>query len=284
MNKVYEYVTEQIIKQLENGVIPWKRPWIGNALNYVSRKSYRGINTFLLSRKGEYLNFNQIKALGGTIKKGAKSEMVVFFKVVDKKTDGAEQGEEKDRYFILRYYKVFHLSDVEGIESKIKEPEQKNPIEEAEKVIQEYNNCPPIKHELVNKAFYNPVLDYINVPPISNFPETEEYYSTMFHEMGHSTGHKKRLGRFEGVENAHFGSDEYSKEELVAEFTASMLCGVAGIEQKTIKNSAAYIQSWLGVLRDDKKILVQAASQAQKAADYIVKIENAGTEGTETSA
>lgn len=284
MSKVYEYVTEAIIRQLENGVVPWRMPWVGNTINYVSRKPYRGINVFLLSRKGEYLTFNQIKDQGGTVKKGTKSEMVVFFKVVDKKTSDAEQIGKQDKYFILRYYKVFHLSDVEGIESRITEPEEKNPIDEAEKIIEAYTDKPPIKHESTTKAFYSPPLDYINVPPITSFPETEEYYCTVFHEMAHSTGHKKRLDRFQGSENAMFGSETYSKEELVAEFTASMLCGVAGIEQKTLENSASYIKSWLGVLMDDKKILVQAAAQAQKAADYIQKIESAGTAVTETDA
>jgi antirestriction protein ArdC len=155
-NKVYDYVTECIIKRLEQGEIPWKQGWIGNALNYVSRKPYRGINLFLLKRSGEYLTFRQVKELGGSVKKGSKSEMVVFYKVVDKKAmDKEEINQDGKNYFILRYYNVFHLSDVEGVESKIVKKDE-NPIDEAEKIIEGYCDRPIIEHKDSNKAYYSP--------------------------------------------------------------------------------------------------------------------------------
>lgn len=279
-NVVYEKVTGKIISLLESGIIPWHMPWVcGKAINYVSRKPYRGINTWLLSKAGEYLTFKQIQALGGKIKKGSKAHTVVYSKTITKHVSGAEETTEENvdgktvkRYFLLRYYTVFHLDDVENIQSKLKEYEH-NPIEEAEKIIEGYDNKPKIVSESHGEAFYSPKLDYINIPPMNGFPTLEEYYSVLFHESIHSTGHVSRLGRFtDEAACAAFGSKEYSKEELVAEMGAAMLCGVAGIETMTINNSAAYIQSWLKVLKDDKKFVVQAASAAQKAADYILGV------------
>lgn len=286
MNKVYDYVTERILKMLESGTIPWHKPWLSNpAINYVTRKPYRGINVFLLDKGGEYLSFKQIKASGGCIKKGAKAEMVVFYKIIDKKTNDAEENDDsqgKDKkYFILRYYNVFHISDVEGIESKL-EVIKNNPIEEAEKIINGYNDCPPIKHNNSNKAYYSPLYDYINTPEIACYPKVEEYYSVLFHEAAHSTGHISRLNR-QGVSDtaAAFGSETYSKEELVAEFAAAMLCGIAGIENKTIENSAAYIKGWSKKIQEDKTLVVKAATQAQKACDYILSTNEKEHEGNE---
>lgn len=280
MSKVYEYVTNKIMEQLNQGIIPWQKPWkSGFAMNYITRKPYRGINLFLLEKPGEYLTFNQIKSLGGYIKKGAKANMVVFFKVVNKAVEGAETLESNSKkYFILRYYKVFHLDDVEGIESKL-EKFDNDPIEAAENVINGYKDCPVIINDNPGKAFYRPSDDIINVPPISAYPVREEYYSTLFHECVHSTGHKSRLDRFSNEnKEAAFGGEEYSKEELVAEMGAAMLCGVCRIENLTIKNSANYIGSWLKRLKEDNRFLVYAAAQAQKAVDYILGSSETGEE------
>jgi antirestriction protein ArdC len=145
-----------------------------------------------------------------------------------------------------------------------------NPIEEAEKIVEGYKDSPKIVNKDDNRAYYNPFFDFINMPVMGKFNKVEEYYSTIFHEMIHSTGHTNRLKRLDNQKSAAFGSEDYSKEELVAEFGAAMLCGIAGIENSTIENSTAYIQSWLKALRDDKTLAVKAAAQAQKAADYIL--------------
>jgi len=279
MNKVYEYVTERIINQLEKGVIPWKKPWVGTpAINYVTRKPYRGINALMLE-PGEYLTFRQIKERGGFIKKGAKAQMVVFYKVYEKMVEGAEvEGEgELKRFFLLRYYNVYNLNDVEGIQSRLQSFEH-YPIEEAEKIIAGYEDRPKIINENLDSAFYSPGRDIINMPYKEQFRSSEEYYSTLFHEMVHSTGHMKRLGRFTGdAATAAFGSETYSKEELVAELGSAMLCNISGINN-TIENSASYIQSWLNVLRNDKTIVVKAANLAQKACDHILGITYTNSE------
>jgi antirestriction protein ArdC len=264
---IYEMVNTKIIEKLEAGVIPWRKPWKGSgAVNWKTQKEYRGINQILLDA-GEYATFKQIKDAGGKVKKGAKSEIIVFWKFLEKEN---EQG-ETEKLPLLRYYRVFNIEkDVEGLEPKQERAEfNHNPIEEAEKIFKGYINCPSYTFEN-DGAWYRPFQDLINVPPISAFEKGEEFYCTLFHEMAHSTGHESRLKR-EGIKTvAAFGSEDYSKEELIAEFTASMLCGVAGIDNSTIDNSASYINSWLRKLKDDKTMLVQAAGKAQKAADYIL--------------
>ena len=263
---IYQMVNDRIIEQLEKGVIPWRKPWIGGgAISWNTQKAYRGINAILLDA-GEYATFNQIKAAGGKVKKGAKSQIIVFWKFLEKEIDGKEE-----KIPLLRYYRVFNVEkDVEGLELKQKTADfEHDPIEKAEEIFKGYINSPTYSWNN-DGAWYKPSQDHINVPPMSKFPKLEEYYSTMFHEMAHSTGHASRLNR-DGIKGiAMFGSEDYSKEELVAEFTASMLCGVAGIENNTIENSASYIKSWLSKLKQDQTLLVKAAGQAQKAADYIL--------------
>lgn len=268
MSKVYEMVTNKIIEQLEKGVIPWRKPWVNfSAINWKTGKAYRGINTLLLE-PGEYASFKQIKEAGGTVKKGEKGHVVVFWKWIEIEDD--ETGEKEEIPF-LRYYKVFEInSQVEGLKSKRETTEyQHDPVEEAEKIIKGYKNGPCYSFH-PGSAYYQPLLDRINVPPMKDFKIVDEYYCTIFHEMVHSTGHRSRLNR-KGIEEiTAFGSEVYSNEELIAEIGAAMLCGVAGIDNSTIENSASYIQSWLRRLKNDKRLIVTASAQAQKAADYIL--------------
>jgi len=266
---IYDIITAKIIEKLEQGVVPWRKPWInGRAVNWNTQKPYRGINTFLLDA-GEYATFKQIKDAGGKVKKGEKSHIIVFWKWLEK--EDAESGEVQKIPF-LRYYRVFEInSQVEGMESKRKEMTfDHDPIEKAEEIYKGYMNSPDYTF-YSGQAVYSPTFDKINCPPLKDFTKAEEFYSTLFHEMVHSTGHKSRLAR-PGIitENVAFGDEVYSKEELVAEMGAAMLCGVAGIDNSTIDNSASYIQSWLRQLQDDNRLVVQAAAQAQKATDYIL--------------
>ncbi|MBU4642907.1 ArdC family protein [Bacillus toyonensis] len=271
-NNVYEIVTNKIIEKLEQGTVPWKKPWVnGNiAVNWKTQKPYRGINTMLLD-SGEYVTFKQVQEAKGKVKKGAKSEIVVFWKWLEK--EDKETG-NIEKIPMLRYYKVFNINQCEGIESKRKEEEtfEHNPIEDAENIVKGYVNSPSLSWNS-GRAFYQPVMDHVNVPPMKDFPKVEGYYSTLFHEFIHSTGHCSRLNR-DGITSAtaHFGSEEYSKEELVAEIGASMLTGLAGFVDVTFDNSTAYIQSWLRNLKNDKTLIVKAASQAQKAVDYILGV------------
>ncbi|PPA68733.1 ArdC family protein [Jeotgalibacillus proteolyticus] len=268
---VYEIVTDKIIEELEKGVVPWRKPWInGGAVNWKTQKPYRGINTFLLSG-GEYATFKQIKEAGGKVKKGEKAHIVVFWKLLEKE---GKDSDKTEKVPLLRYYKVFEINNqVEGLNSK---REQKtfnhDPIEKAEEIYKGYLHSPDYTF-YSGRAVYSPSMDRINCPPLKDFTKAEEYYSTLFHEMVHSTGHKSRLAR-SGVttQNVAFGDEVYSIEELVAEMGAAMLCGMAGIENQTIDNSASYIQSWLRSLKEDHKLVVRAAGQAQKASDFILNI------------
>ncbi|SFE00627.1 Antirestriction protein ArdC [Thermoanaerobacter thermohydrosulfuricus] len=285
-NKVYKIVTEKIIKKLQEGIIPWKQGWIGNPpINYITRKPYRGINRLLLSKGGEYLTFNQIEKLKGKIKKGSKAEIVIFYKIYEKTVtkinENGEEIQEVKRFPVLRYYNIFHISDVEGIPSKLQKI-QHNPIQEAEKAIAGYTDRPPIIHDDPNTAAYYPIRDIINVPAMEYFEKGEEYYSTLFHELIHSTGHQKRLKRFTNdIEQHIFGSESYSKEELIAEIGAAMLCEHVGILNSTINNNVAYIQAWLEKLNSNEKLIIQAANEAQKAVDYILNVNNEENEKEE---
>jgi antirestriction protein ArdC len=267
---VYEMVTQKIIEKLEEGVIPWRKPWTNaNAVNWVTQKPYRGINTMLLE-PGEYATFKQIQGAGGKVKKGEKSHLIVFWKWLEKEN---EEG-KLEKIPFLTYYRVFEINtQVDGLQSKRTiQTFDHDPIQEAEAIFKGYINSPDYTFHS-GRAVYYPTLDKINCPPLKDFIKAEEYYSTLFHEMVHSTGHKSRLKR-NGIttEGVAFGDEVYSKEELVAEMGASMLCGVAGIDNSTLSNSASYIGSWLKKLKDDTKLVVQAASQAQKASDYILGV------------
>lgn len=275
-SKVYQIVTDRIIQQLEKGVIPWQKPWSasGAPRNLVSKKPYQGMNYFMLGNTGEnwFLTFNQAKKLGGKVKKGSSGYPVVFWKFLE--VEDRETGEIK-RVPLLRYFTVFALRDVEGIERAepaVAEQKNMNPIEEAEKIIAGMPNCPKIEHG-GDRAFYRPRQDFIRLPEVRDFVNMQEYYSTAFHELAHSTGHESRLNRPEVMDFTGFGSHKYSKEELVAEMGAAFLAGHAGFVDRTIENSAAYLQGWLNVLKSDNKMLVHAAGKAQKAADYILNIK-----------
>lgn len=279
---VYDMVTDRIIAELEKGNIPWrwKRPWTGvrsGAYNRITKKPYSIINQMLLKHSGEYASFKQWTDLGGHIKKGEKSEIVVFWKIFESKETNPDTGEiEIKKIPLLRYYNVFHISQVEGIKPLEVPFKEVEPIEEAEKIITMYVEREHIDfNECVsNKAYYSPLQDKVVVPMKEQYNLVNEYYSTTFHELTHSTGHKNRLDRLETEAVASFGSEEYSKEELVAEIGSATLMNVTGIETpKTFKNSTAYIQGWLQVLKNDNKFIVSASSKAEKAVNYILATE-----------
>src|SRR6266478_978939 len=273
MPSAYEIVTESIIKQLESGVAPWRKPWRTEPpANLVSKKEYRGINIFLLASQGYgsryWITYRQAQALGGSVKKGQHGSKVVFWKIDEYGKENKETGETGNRKSVLlRYYTVFNLEQCEGIKSP--EPHRVIPsIEQCETIVNCMPNRPSFEQD--SRAFYQPSTDTVGMPARSAFESAEKYYSTLFHELTHSTGHPCRVGREGIMEHNPFGSEDYSKEELVAEMGAAMLCGVAGIESRTLDNSASYLQSWINRLRSNSRLIVSAASQAQKAADYIL--------------
>ena len=281
----YAIVTEKIINLLEAGIVPWRRPWTSTGLprNLVSKKPYKGINYFLLSASKSvspfWLTYRQATELGGYVRKGEESTAIIFWKSdhVKQSTedlDTEENGEKNRRRFVLRYYRVFNLEQCElpqAVLDKLPQIEthQHGPIEGVERIIAEMPNPPEIVRG-GSKAFYSPVTDRITLPPRELFISAEEEAATETHELVHSSGHVKRLGR-EGIcEAAPFGSPVYSKEEMVAEMGAAFLCAEAGISNAVIANQAAYVAGWLKKLRDDRKLLIHAAAQAQRAADFIL--------------
>ena len=270
---IYAEVTSRIMQQMESGVIPWRKPWIasGAAVSHATGKAYSLLNQMLLGRPGEYATYAQIQKAGGYVKKGEKASMVVFWKWIEQEDE--ETGEKKEIPF-LRYYNVFHIDQCEGLTAKHTQEAPANPAtadETADEIVTAYCSREGVKliHEEGNRAFYRPATDSITVPHMRQFSATAEYYSTLFHEMTHSTGHKSRLDRLDHV--AAFGSEDYSKEELIAEIGAAALVNHTGLETPdSFRNNAAYIQNWLQVLKDDKRFIVSAAGKAEKAVNLIL--------------
>jgi antirestriction protein ArdC len=279
---VYEVITDRIISMLEKGTVPWQKPWkvaTGLPRNLISKKPYRGINTLLLHSMSYespfWLTFHQAQQLGGMVRKGERACPVVFGKRV-KEQD--EQTGEENTYTVLRLYNVFNTNQIQGLKNipaPVETPATVNTT--AADIVALMPQRPEIKHGLA-KAFYSPSTDIVAMPDRARFETEAGYFATLFHELTHSVGHPSRLNRPTLMESAGFGSNPYCKEELIAEMGAAFLCGHAGIEN-TMENSAAYLQNWLEQLQNDKTLIVQAAAQAQKAADFIL-----GTKFDETPA
>lgn len=271
----YELVTNRIIERLEAGVIPWKQPWTAGGLpqNLLTKKAYNGINLLLLASMGYtrnfFLSFKQVKELGGSVIKGQRSIPVVFWKWSEKEDP---QTKEKRKVSFIRYYTVFNVDQCTGIpEEKIPTVTSIQRMKELEDIVLEMPNPPSVRH-IENEAYYHPVSDYINLPRMNAFKDTESYWGTFFHELIHSTGHQSRLNRKEIVENTRFGDEKYSMEELVAEIGACYLKNHTGIDVNHFENSVAYIQNWLNVLKNDKRLIVFASAKAQRAVDFILRV------------
>ena len=269
--KSYERITERIVALLEQGTIPWQKPWkvnTGLPRNLVSKKPYRGINVFLLMAMSyespHWLTFRQAIQLGGNVKKGEKSCPVVFWKQM--KIEGKESGEPR-KVPLLRLYHVFNAAQCEGLKDAPEEIPM--PVTKPAEIVAKMPQPPVVKHGMA-KAFYSPTDDCIGMPEPERFESEASYFAALFHELVHATGHETRLNRATLTEKAGFGSNPYCKEELIAEMGAAFLCGQAEIAERTIDNSAAYLNGWLEQLRNDKTLIVQAAAQAQKAADFIL--------------
>ena len=280
----YQLITDRIIELLESGTVPWQKPWhdAGPPKNLNSGKAYRGVNPFVLNCEAAvrgystnyWLTFKQCQARGGKVRKGEKGTPVVFWKIWEKEVEeSSDQNDDEEKIAkipVLKFFYVFNAEQCDGID--VPQPDFKpldfNPITECERTINEMPNPPTIRHG-ETRAYYSPPRDLINLPEPEAFISTEEYYSTLFHEVIHSTGHESRLNRPGITDSTQFGSEVYGREELVAEMGAAFLCGQTGIAPAIEDNSAAYIQGWLSKLRTDHKAVVIAASQAQKAVDYV---------------
>lgn len=293
MPTTYQIITDRIIKALEGNRIPWRQPWstkagLNDQQNLITQHQYRGINMFITASSGfdqpYWLTFKQAQEIGANVKRGEKGTPIVYWlrcSKEDKKTEDVKS------FMVPRFYTVFNIAQIEGVDlSKfLKRPEAKEAwkqVESCERIVGGYENRPEIRH-VQQRAFYRMADDHVNMPRRETFKSEQHYYAVLFHELTHSTGHPRRLSR--DLSNV-FGSHEYSKEELVAELGAAFLCSAAGIDSPELEEQAtAYIQSWIKVLRNDTKLLIQAAAQAQKATDLIlnVKHESAGAEPASVS-
>jgi antirestriction protein ArdC len=273
---LYQSVTDKIVEQLEQGVVPWVKPWTSSGFgglpyNASTKKPYRGINTMMLyapaGAAGDgWMTYTQAKEAGGQVRKGERGSMVVFFKpllIEDKnRPAGSEPGTKSIP--MLKHYTVFHTSQIDGLADKYlpkatDKPTEKQRIEAAEQYLAQAR----ITHG-GDRAFYRIDTDSITLPQQAQFKSVDDYYATALHELTHWTGHSSRNAREYGK---RFGDQAYAREELVAEMGAAFLCAKTGITAQL--QHASYIGSWLKVLKGDKRAVLVAAGAAQRAADFV---------------
>lgn len=310
--EIAEKVVNRILETVaENGILPWVKPW-NNAVQKIRISDgyvdvtippcawnrngiqYSGANTYL--PVGEYITFKQCQKEGGKVKKGARGFPVVYWNFFEKETGEIDENgdKKKEKIPVLKYYTVFRIEDCEGIEQKHHpapvtvrmEKYHYAPVssadlsydETAESIIHGYitrENLPLERENVSNRAFYSPSEDKVEVPCRAQYSTHDEYYSTLFHELAHSTGHKNRLNRFSGKDAiAAFGDEAYSKEELVAEITAASVLSAIGLETgNSFRNSAAYVKSWASQIKENPLMYVSAASKAQAAFNMLFGLE-----------
>lgn len=281
MATVYEIITDKIVSAIESsGVLPWKKPWKtyqgedAFAKNLVSRKPYRGVNAFLLGMmpysSPYWVTYKQALGLGGQVGKGEKGMPIVFWNKDD--VEDESTGKTKSRTY-LRYYTVFNVEQCDNVTApavvEIEWADDRR-LENCERIVSGYSGGPKVS-EGHHEACYFLASDAVMMPKRQAFVSVEEFYSTLYHELAHSTGHSSRLGRKEIADRPmSFGSKGYGKEELVAEMAASFLCAEAGISPVTIDNSVSYIDGWIRTIKGNPKLLIEAASHAQRASDWIL--------------
>lgn len=273
---LYQSVTDKIVEQLEQGVAPWVKPWTNSGFgglpyNAATKKPYRGINTMMLyspaGAAGDgWMTYTQAKEIGAQVRKGERGSMVVFFKPlkIEDKNAAADAADKSKTIPMLKYYTVFHTSQIDGLADKylpqiVAQPTERQRIEAAEQLLAQAR----IIHG-GDRAFYRIDTDSITLPHQQQFKSVDDYYATALHELTHWTGHSSRNAREYG---RRFGDQAYAREELVAEMGAAFLCAKTGITAQL--QHASYIGSWLKVLKNDKRAVLVAAGAAQRAADYV---------------
>ena len=267
-NEIYKKITDQIIAKLNAGTVPWEKSWVsGVPRNMVSGKSYRGINFLSLITHDfpspQYLTFTQCHKLGGTVSRNEKGSLIVFWKIVDR---DAENDLNFRQVPLIKYSYVFNISQTSLYKADVNE----SSFITCEQLLSTLKNIPAVKHNY-RRCYYDPVNDFVSVPVIRDFESGAEYYSSLWHELIHSTGHPNKLNRFNIGDLQETAA--YSEEELVAELGSSFLSGMCGLSNKVINNQVAYIQGWLSKLGDDPNIIVRAAQKAKQAISYILTEE-----------
>ncbi len=288
-DNLYTEITTKIIAELEQGIVPWVQPWIagsqllplGLPVNGLTRRSYSGINILLLwsalEQKGFaspcWVTFKQCIAMGGSVRKGEHGTHVYFadkFVPEKEKARAEEKGDEPSSVSFLKRYTVFNTDQCEGLPKGLIAPPVVRPdrelVPEAEALIGATGADFRIGGD---QAFYVPSEDFIRIPHQTSYADQINYYRTAFHELGHWTGHKSRLAR---NLTTKLGTQDYAREELVAELATAFVCASLGIIP-TVRH-ADYIGNWLQVLREDAKAIVRAASLASKACDFILAFKS----------
>lgn len=277
---VYAAVTDRVLAVLSRGVVPWRKPWhvlSGAPANALTKRAYRGVNLLLLGlapyRDHRWLTYRQALELGGHVRKGERSTEVIFWKPLETPREGEETGEPRRRVPLLRTYSVFNAEQCDDLRltsvSEDRAARRHERIPRAESVLPHMPDPPRVRED-PKCAWYAPGDDLVGLPPIDAFNTADAYYATLFHELGHATGHEKRLARPGVAETARFGSEDYSREELVAELASAFVCAAIGLDNSLVENSAAYVAGWLKALRGDVRAVVVAAGQAQRAAEWIL--------------
>ena len=288
---IAETVTNNLIEIIEKtGKLPWEKEWSASGSSFFgvnaprsfeTKKPYRGSNVLMLLSRGFsspwFLTFKQAKAKGGNVIRGSKGTMIIWWSLFMLDENGKPTKDESKaakKIPTLKYSTVFNATQIEGIDfPKVEAPKEKEKneaIAQAEAVLDSYENA-PLSQFGGDSAHYSPALDKVVMPTINSFNCSQSFYKTYFHEMIHSTGHKKRLNRDGITKFDNFGSDQYSKEELIAELGAAFLASITGCwGEKQEKNSAAYLKSWVKSFKDDKNMIITAASAAQRAAEHIL--------------
>ncbi|MES9970975.1 MAG: zincin-like metallopeptidase domain-containing protein [Candidatus Thiodiazotropha sp.] len=281
---VYTRITNKIIADLEQGVRPWMKPWNAeHAAGRITRplrhngQAYNGINILMLWSAAVtsgysapiWMTFKQAKELGAHIRKGEKGELVVYANTITRTEENAD-GEEVDQTIpFMKGYTVFNVEQIEGLPSQyyqladpVLDPVQR--IEHAEKY---FAATGAELHHGGNQAYYSVTHDRIQLPPFESFRDAESYYATLAHETTHWTRHKSRLDRDFG--RKQWGDEGYAREELVAELGSAFLSADLGLTPEVRDDHSAYIESWLEVLKKDKRAVFQAAAHAQRAVDFL---------------
>lgn len=272
---IYSQVTDRILKAMEQGTIPWRQAWQDgqSPRNAISKKPYNGINLFLLSlttySDPRWLTFKQAAGLGGNVRKGEHGIKILFWR----QFDISDCEDQSKAIPVLREYTVFNVQQCDSLNlPELVLPPDKTTDERyacAAATVAAMQNAPTIGHG-GNRACYSPKDDHIQMPPTTAFHDGGRYWATLFHELGHATGHETRLNRPGITEDVHFGSERYSHEELIAEFASAFMCARLGIDNRSSDEAASYIQGWSSFLRDQPRALVSAAGKARKAAEYIL--------------
>lgn len=272
--KAIDILVKRIIEEIENGTLPWRRPWKSWGCKNVSGREYNGFNRLLLStlpyKYPYYLTFKQVKNAGGHVKSGEKGYPVLFYNWQEFETIEDDGTVIRQSIPFIRYYTVFNVEQCTNLPDSfynIDKPTNVSQIPMAQGVIDNMPNPPTIQVG-GNEAVYNPVTDTITVPSIHQYDIAEQYYCSVFHELGHATGHPSRLNRkLKGRKDLR----SYSREELVGELTAAFLGNYCNFpEDAYLKPSASYLKYWIDTLRANPKVLIQASSQAEKAYKYIL--------------